>query len=202
METVDKRRLEPLLRRALAGDACAWNDFFGAVRKYLHAEVCKVLGPDTQGSLEHSAVVQSTLRRAWEHIGELFPDGAGEGGLGRFMAWITAIVRNRSHDEWRRVVRERAIAIGSAIEDLPARPASDRAGRRDRIAVELAAALARLPDRKRKAIEFFWFEGLSDDEISQRLGCSPGTVRVLRLRALRSLRSPELRSLLEECHDD
>jgi len=201
MDSVDRQHLESLLGQALRGDACAWNDLFREVRNYLHAEVRKVLGPDVRGPLEHSALVQSTLRRAWEHLGTLFPDGTGEADLGRFLAWIATIARNRSRDELRRRARERVEAVGSAIEGFAGWPTADRGPARDRIAVELAAALARLPDRKRQVVELFWFEGLSDAAIGERLGCSPGAVKVLRFRALKQLQTPKLRLLLEDVHD-
>jgi RNA polymerase sigma factor (sigma-70 family) len=66
----------------------------------------------------------------------------------------------------------------------------------------VAAALARLPERQRLVVELFWFEGLSDADISARLGGSVGAIKVLRFRALRALRSPGLRDLLEDGHDD
>jgi hypothetical protein len=56
MAKTDTHGLKPLLRRALAGDARAWNDFFQQIRRYLHAEVHKVLGPDHQGPPEASDV--------------------------------------------------------------------------------------------------------------------------------------------------
>jgi RNA polymerase sigma-70 factor, ECF subfamily len=201
MTAVDKHHLKPLLRRALAGDACAWNDFFREIRKYLHAEVRKVLGPNVAGPLDRSVVVQSTLRRVWERIGEQFPDGPEDAALGRFIAWVSTIVRNRCWEEWRRQGRQRARAAGSAIEEVAEPRPWDQDVKRDHLATELAAALARLPDKRRQVVELFWFEGLSDAEISERLGCSVGAVRVIRFRALRELQSPQLLSLLEESHD-
>jgi RNA polymerase sigma factor (sigma-70 family) len=66
------------------------------------------------------------------------------------------------------------------------------------VAVVLTGALARLAEKKRRVVELFWFERLSDAEISERVGCSAAAVKVLRFRALRELRSPELLTLLEE----
>jgi RNA polymerase sigma-70 factor, ECF subfamily len=202
MAQLDTHELLPLLRRALAGEADAWNAFFGAVRKYLHAVVRAELGPDAPGRLEHSALVQSTLRRAWERIGEQFPDGPEDGALRRFLAWAATIARNRSRDEWRRQQRQRTEAAGAAIEAVAEPRRRRRAEPRARLAVELTAALARLPERQRQVVELFWFEGLSDADISRGLDCSPGAVRVLRFRALRKLQSPTLQALLEESHDD
>jgi RNA polymerase sigma factor (sigma-70 family) len=201
MTTVDPHQLRPLLRRALSGDAAAWNDFFREVRKYLHAEVRKVLGPGPHGPLDHSVVVQSTLRRVWANIEGQFPNGPEDAALRCFLGWARKIVRNRTWDEWRKVRGEQATAAGSVIEGVAEPRPCQQAMKRDQIAVELAAALGRLPERHRQVVELFWFERLSDAAISARLGCSAGAVRVLRFRALRKLQTPKLRSLLEDSHD-
>jgi RNA polymerase sigma-70 factor, ECF subfamily len=198
MTSRDPHHLRPLLERALAGDVRAWNDFFGEIRRYLHSEVGRAAGPDVGGPLDHSLIVQSTLRRVWERIGDQFPDGAGADAVGRFLAWIKTILHNRTREEWRKIQRRPTDAAGSAVAVVAEAPARPELAKRDRIAVEVAAALARLPDRKRRVVELFWFEGRSDAEIGQRLGCSAGAVRVLRCRALRELRTPDLLNLLEE----
>jgi RNA polymerase sigma factor (sigma-70 family) len=203
MTSRDRHHLKPLLQRALAGDVRAWNDFFREIRRYLHAEVHRAAGPDDRGPLDHSLIVQSTLRRVWEHIDEQFAGGGEECALARFLAWVKVIVRNRTAEEQRKLRRRRTAAAGSAIEAVAdARPGPDPGrpgvGKRDRVAVELAAALARLPEKKRQVVELFWFERLSDAAIGERLGCSAGAVKVLRCRALRELRSPGLLTLLEE----
>jgi RNA polymerase sigma-70 factor (ECF subfamily) len=202
MAKTDTYGLKPLLRRALAGDPCAWNDFFQQIRRYLHAEARKVLGPGPHGPLEASDLVQSALRRIWERIGDQFPDGPEDPALPRFLGWVQTIVRNRSLQECRKK-RPRANAEGGAVvEHLPDRRPQDQAAKRDRVAVELAAALGRLPEKQRQVVELFWFERLSDAQICERLGGSVGAVRVVRCRALRALRTPKLRALLEESHDD
>jgi RNA polymerase sigma-70 factor (ECF subfamily) len=201
MANDDKHHLKPLLTQALAGDDRAWNDFFREVRKYLHAQVRQILGTDVSVPLEYSAIVQSTLRRVWERIEDLFPNGVEDGTVGRFLAWAKKIVRNRSWDEVRKRRRERFEAAGSAVERLADSRPQQQAVQRDRIAAAVAAALDRLSEEDRLVVELFWFERLSDAEISQRLGCSAEAVRVRRCRALRKLRSPTLQSLLEDSHD-
>jgi RNA polymerase sigma-70 factor (ECF subfamily) len=131
---------------------------------------------------------------------EQFQGGAEDAELGRFLAWVATIVRNRTYEELRRL-KYRPAATGSGIEQVAEPRPWERARQRDHLAVELADALGRLPDRHRQVVELFWFERLSDAAIGQRLGCSAGAVRVLRYRALRSLRSPKLQSLLEQSHD-
>jgi RNA polymerase sigma-70 factor (ECF subfamily) len=201
MANIDKHQLTPLLKRALTGDVCAWNDFFVQIRKYLHAEVHRLLGPEIQEPLDHSVIVQSTLRRVWERIGDQFPDGPQDDALHRFMAWIKTIVRNRTWEECRRRKRHPAKEAGSAIEDVAELRAWEWKLKRDHLALEVAAALARLPEKERQVVELFWFEQQSDAEISERLGCSKGASRLMRFRALRKLQSPKLRSLWEDSHD-
>jgi RNA polymerase sigma factor (sigma-70 family) len=199
MISVDKHGLKQLLGRALAGDACAWNDFFREIRKYLHAEVRKTLGPDQHAPVDDSAIVQSPLRRIWERIGDQFHEGPEDVALRRFIAWMTRIVRNRTLEELRR--RQPIQAAGVAIDDLAEIRPCKRAVQRDRLAAALAAALARLPERDRQVVELYWFDRLSDAEICERVGCSVGAVRVIRYRALRRLQTPELQTLWEESHD-
>jgi RNA polymerase sigma-70 factor (ECF subfamily) len=201
MKAADKHQLKSLLARAQSGDAGAWNEFFGRVRKLLHAEVGKLLGPGGQGPLDRSAVVQSALGRIWERIGEQFPDGPEDAALRRFIAWVKAIVRNRTWDEWRKWKRRPAVEAGPALAGVADPGPRGQAQQRDRVAAGLAAALAELPERDRQVVTLFWFEGLPDAAIGERLGCSVGAVRVLRCRALRKLQSPQLHSLLEEAHD-
>jgi RNA polymerase sigma-70 factor (ECF subfamily) len=201
MTCADKHHLKDLLGRALAGDACAWNGFFREIRKYLHAEVRNVLGPNGQGGPDHSDIVQSTVRRILERIEGRFPNEPEDGDLRLFIGWISTIVRNRCSEALRKVKPERTQTAGAALEGVAdPRPWNDTV-RRDRLAAEVAAALARLPEKHRQVVELFWFERLSDAEISARLGCTQGALRVLRFRALRKLQSPKLRTLLEESHD-
>src|SRR5262249_4318227 len=138
MTHVDQPELKHLLRRALAGDAGAWNDFFREIRTYLHAEVRKALGPNGHAPVDKSALVHSALRRVWERIGDQFPDGPEDAALRRFLAWVGTIVRNRTWEELRRRQRQRTDAVGDAIEDVAERRPCGQALRRDRLAAALA----------------------------------------------------------------
>jgi DNA-directed RNA polymerase specialized sigma24 family protein len=52
----------------------------------------------------------------------------------------------------------------------------------------LLAELARLPRREQAVLVLRFYEGLSDVEIAETLGCRPGTVRGYASRALAKLR--------------
>jgi RNA polymerase sigma-70 factor (sigma-E family) len=52
----------------------------------------------------------------------------------------------------------------------------------------LTAELAKLPPRQRAVLALRYYEGLSDHEIADALGCTPGTVRGYASRALAAMR--------------
>jgi RNA polymerase sigma factor (sigma-70 family) len=202
MSNNDKYNLKLLLMQALAGDARAWNDFFTEIRKYLHAQIRLLPVAEHSIPLDYSNLVQSALRRVLEKMGDRFPDGIEERTLGRFLGWAKAIVQNRGWDELRRRQRQQKEPAGSAVEWLADPRPRQQNAKRDRIAAAVAAALNRLEEKDRQVIELFWFEELSDVEISQRLGCSARAARVRRWRAIRKLRSAELQCLLEDSYDN
>ncbi|MGY0235036.1 SigE family RNA polymerase sigma factor [Longispora urticae] len=81
---------------------------------------------------------------------------------------------------WSRVVPHASVG-------LPPSDAPDHAtSHADREA--LRAELALLPRRQRAVIVLRYYEGLTDAEIADALGCSPGTVRGYASRALATLR--------------
>jgi DNA-directed RNA polymerase specialized sigma24 family protein len=71
----------------------------------------------------------------------------------------------------------RANARWQVIENLP-RP---EAYVRKMIVNEYLAELAKLPRRQRAVVVLRYYEGLSDQEIADVLGCKPGTVRSVAL---------------------
>lgn len=80
----------------------------------------------------------------------------------------------------------RLVPSGSAT-DLDDRQSPDHAhgyAERD----SLLAELAKLPRRQRAVLVLRYYEGLSDPEIAEVLGCEPGTVRGYASRALATLR--------------
>jgi RNA polymerase sigma-70 factor (sigma-E family) len=53
----------------------------------------------------------------------------------------------------------------------------------------LSQQLAALPPKQRAVLVLDYYEGMTDPEIAEVLGCSPATVRVYRFRALAALRT-------------
>jgi RNA polymerase sigma-70 factor (sigma-E family) len=122
-------------------------------------------------------VVQEVLIRAsarWQRIGQ----------LDRPEHYVRKMVVNE-YLSWRRR-SWRLIPAGTGPE-IDRRLAPDHAhahAERD----ALLAELGKLPRRQRAVLVLRYYEGLSDTEIADVLGCAPGTVRGYASRALATLR--------------
>lgn len=103
-------------------------------------------------------------------------------GRGRFDAWLRTLAARQALMHLRRG-RRRA-------EDVLAdeHPASGDGGRPAHAAIDLASALAHLPDALRLVVVLKEMEGYSHEEIGRLLGISSGASRVRLSRALRLLR--------------
>ena len=122
-------------------------------------------------------VVQEVLIRAngrWQAIAR----------LDQPEAYVRKMVVNE-YLSWRR--RSWRLLPAGAGTDIPGRPTPDpAAGYAERDA--MVAELAKLPLRQRAVLVLRYYEGLSDREIAEALGCRPGTVRGYASRALAALR--------------
>ncbi|MBG0560421.1 SigE family RNA polymerase sigma factor [Actinoplanes aureus] len=123
---------------------------------------------------EAKDVVQEALARAlvkWDKIGKLEEP----------YAYVRRIVTNEFLSRRRRR-RIRTVPLTSD-QDWPA-PAGPSTGEGD----ELWRMLAELPRQQRAVLVLRYYEGLSDQEIAETLGCRSGTVRGYASRALAALR--------------
>jgi RNA polymerase sigma-70 factor (sigma-E family) len=92
--------------------------------------------------------------------------------VNEFVSW-----RRRS---WRLVPVGRGQDVGDRVSQDHAFAHAERAA--------LLAELGKLPRRQRAVLVLRYYEGLSETEIAEVLGCTPGTVRGYSSRALAALR--------------
>jgi RNA polymerase sigma-70 factor (ECF subfamily) len=178
-------------------------------RAYLHFLVRHRLDAQWQGKIDASGVVQETL---WEaHQGAKDFRGTSEAALA---AWLRQILVRNLTDAVRKLTagkrdlaRERSLA--EAVEQsstnlanwlaLQLSSPSEQAVRHETM-LELAAALARLPEDQRTAVELHHLEGYSLVEVGRRLQRSKESVAGLLFRGLKRLR--ELLPQETSEHDD
>jgi RNA polymerase sigma-70 factor (sigma-E family) len=121
-------------------------------------------------------VVQEVLIRAharWDLIG----------GLDRPEAYVRKMIVNE-YLSWRRRSWRLVPSGALAGADRPGRDHAVDHAERD----ALLAEVGRLPRRQKAVLVLRYYEALSDAEIAEVLGCTPGTVRGYASRALATLR--------------
>lgn len=125
---------------------------------------------------EAEDAVHDALVSAWRNWASLRDPG-------RFDAWFGRIVTNVCRDRTRR--RRLSPIVIADLADRPAPDELDRVPERD----ALRRALRQLEVDHRIVIVLRYFEDLTVDEIADRLGERPGTVKSRLHYALRSLRA-------------
>jgi RNA polymerase sigma-70 factor (ECF subfamily) len=181
----------------MAFDEKAPRGFLEQCREYLRLLARLQLDPRLQGKLDASDVVQQTLLKAHEKMEQF--RGRTEAEL---TAWLRQILANNLAEAVRKyaadardVARERSLE--ARLDESSARleaclladesSPSQRAIRRER-SVQLANALAQLPDDQRRAVELHHLKGLAVAEVGNQLGKTRAAVVGLLFRGLKTLR--------------
>jgi RNA polymerase sigma factor (sigma-70 family) len=180
----DVHNLEPLLQAVANDHPQAVEALLTKLRPYLGWLVRSRVGPQDDGILDASGLVQKALLRISQNISQL-----RERNVPHLLAWVKVIVRNLILDA-RRANRHELenIRLVESVDPPALNPMSEEEKLRASRALAAAEAMSRLPKRRRQVLEMSFIEQLSDAEIAKRLGGSAGAVRVLRFRALQDLR--------------
>jgi RNA polymerase sigma-70 factor (ECF subfamily) len=106
-----------------------------------------------------------------------------------FVPWLRAVVRNASIDWMRARGRRSRHEWGGDVDEMPERSYEAPLPGEDALSPELEGALASLPASQREAVELLHVEGLSVAEAAERVGVSPGALKVRAHRGYRALRA-------------
>lgn len=173
----------------------SWS--IGRLRPWLQMLADRELPARLRGRIDPSDIVQQTLLKAWEGESD-FQGSTHEERL----AWLRTILKNTIRDQHRRLLgsmkrgsgREQ-LATELFTEDNPGLNAFATAGGPTAsgkvVAMEdaltLANAMEQLPLEQRRVIELRHFDNLSHTAIALQLNKTEPAVRMLWVRALRSL---------------
>jgi RNA polymerase sigma-70 factor (ECF subfamily) len=164
-----------IIRRVRAGDREAFDELVRRYMRRAYGLAYRLLGHREDAE----DLVQDAILAALDRI-DLFDVSKP------FGPWFFRIVVNRGlNARQSRAIRTMEPLVGeeATAEASPLR-ATERAEVRDRF----RAAIERLPERQRAAIEMFDVEGYSSAEIAEALAVSQGTVRWYVHEARRALR--------------
>lgn len=165
----------------------AWEDY----RDYLHLLARLQLDPRLRSKLDPSDIVQQTLVRAYQNGEQFRGRSAGEEA-----AWLRRILTNTLIDAARKFQHEHNLerTIGESSARLEAWLAADQsspsevATRHEQL-LELARALAHLPEDQRTVVEMHHLRDDSVAEIAARLERTEASVAGLLRRGLQTLRA-------------
>ena len=185
-----------LVKRVLAGDETAFNQFFDENFGRLYRFAMPRLANDREVATD---IVQEAMSKALQKIHSY----RGEAAL---FTWLCMICRNEIVDWLRRnaryrdneVLTEDFPEVQAAVDSFRA-PASDEPGRhyqKHEAARLIQVALDRLPARYGDALEWKYIEGYSVKEIALKLDVSPEAAQSLLARAKKAFK--ELYSTLAQ----
>jgi RNA polymerase sigma-70 factor (ECF subfamily) len=190
-----------LIQRCRCGEKNALDQLFQRYRHYLHLLAEAQLGRHLRAKCDASDIVQQSLLEAYRDFAGFH--GAQEGEL---LAWLRQILAHNLCNEARRFAAQQrdaareisleqvragvdhsSLALGRCLAAEGPTPSSLAA--QHEASLRLAETLARLPANYQQVIVLRVFEGLSAEEVAQRMDSTAGAVRMLQLRALTALRA-------------
>jgi len=125
--------------------------------------------------------VQEGFLAAWRNAERYMPERAKAG------TWLLTLVHRRAVDLVRREESRRAEPLLESAEPAPQDSAEDDAWLRfERERVQ--AALRKLPDQQREALELAYYGGFTQSELAERLGQPVGTIKSRMFAGLARLR--------------
>ena len=155
-----------LLAAHVAGHPDAFTEIVRRHRDRLWAVALKTTSdPEDAADALQDALI-SAYRRASQFRGD-----------SQVTTWLHRIVVNASLDRMRR--RSTRPTVPLPVEEetgIPLPDPEDRIGRRE-LQLDIAAALAELPEDQREAVALVDIEGWSVDQAAVMLGCPAGTVK-------------------------
>ena len=190
-----------LLAGARAGDADCLGWLLEIYRNHLYLLASAQLNARLRGRVNPSDLVQETFLRASRHFGEFCGSSEQE-----WLGWLRTILRRSVLKMIHRqvVARKRSVLREVSLQELAIRSGPESSGsaslivsrgsspstqtRRQELSSLLAERLSRLPGPYREVLVLRHLEGLSFNEVADRMGRPSGAVRVLWLRALERLR--------------
>ena len=177
---------EEIIARLKNDESWAMSVLYDRYARLVFSLALKIL--NDRGAAEET--VQEVFVKVWKRCREY------DARRGKFSSWLTGIAHNHAIDELRRRrVRPSASegdddAMDTVLDEGPA-PLDLAVQSLERR--RIVDALRGIPQEQRRAIELAYFEGLTQQEISDRLGQPLGTIKT-RMR----LGMQKLKTLLEE----
>jgi len=179
---------EELVYRVAGGDERALSELYDRYSRLVYATGVRLL---RDVSLAEE-LVQDAFTNVWRRAGTFDPKRAS------FATWLHRITRNRVVDLARKR-KVRPISVGEELlQTVPGGPEPEASVD----SWDLARALSRIPGEHREVLTLAYFQGLTQNEISQQTGVPLGTIKSRTTAALKRLRRVLTNPMAEEARRD
>ncbi len=164
------------------GDEAAFAAFYDRFAPGLYSMIYAIL----RDQKESEDVLQEAFVQMWKRTGSYDPSRSS------LFTWAVMISRHKAIDRLRSRQRQtrlaEAVASESVITSTPTADRADNALARNDERERVRTALAQLGESQREAIDLAFFAGLTQTQISERLGTPLGTIKARIRRGLIALR--------------
>ena len=177
---------EVLISQVSGGDERALSELYDRYGGLIYGAGIRYLGDSTLAE----DLVQDVFVSVWRSAAIFDPSRAS------FATWIYRITRNRATD----LARRRQVRMRLVAPSHEPFPEPDEADRTEEIvkAFDVVRILSELSEPHRQVLVLAYFEGLSQREISDRIGTPLGTVKSRTSAALRAARQRMFRKAADE----
>jgi RNA polymerase sigma-70 factor (ECF subfamily) len=175
---------EELVGWVAEGDEQALSELYDRYSRPVYATGVRLLG-DAHLAEE---LVQDTFTNVWQGAASFDPRRAS------FATWLYRITRNRVVDLNRRRQARPLSAGEDRLRAVPGGPEPEASVD----GWDVARALSHIPEEHRELLTLAYFEGLSQREISHRLGVPLGTIKSRTTAALKRLHRSLVNPAAEE----
>lgn len=164
-----------LLERIAAGDAEAFGIFYDRHSATVFGHLCRLI-PQREGAED---VLQEAFCYVWRKAANF------DLTRGSVRAWLFLLARSRAWDYLR---KQRPSDSLDAAVNLPAPTVRDPLELKD-LSLQLAGALADIPEEQRQALGLAFFDGLTQEQVAAAQGVPLGTAKTRIRRAMNRLRA-------------
>lgn len=174
MNAVNPIEIDQLIQRVKTEDASAFTEIFDRYSAALNGVVRRFFTDEEIAA----DVLQDSFIKIWKNI-HFYDDSKGS-----FYTWMLNITRNTSIDWLRKLKKHPSREIQSSDDTVVASVSSSISTS----TIGLKQLVDKLPEEQRIIIEYLYFKGYTQQEVSDELNLPLGTVKTRTRIALRELR--------------
>ncbi|MEZ5035274.1 MAG: RNA polymerase sigma factor [Chitinophagaceae bacterium] len=165
-----------LIQRLQNGDKEAFEELYDQYNAALYGIICKIVRSEEVSQ----DVLQDAFVKIWKHIHTYNPT------KGSLFTWMLNIARNTAIDQLRKLKKENKVDIQTL--DFNVDMVNTTAPGKNENTIGVTALVQKLPEEQKRLLEYIYFSGYTQKEVSEKLDIPLGTVKSRVRSAIKTLR--------------